>query len=66
MDLKLWPWIFVWQEAEKLEPGDDTSASFTYYDYSETRSLPISIPDYDWLEKNGDKFAVFNILMAGR
>lgn len=53
------------QEAEKLEPGDDTSA-FTYYDYSEKRSLPISVPDYNWLDKNSDRFVVFNIYMAGR
>ncbi|RWS04024.1 Sorting nexin-27-like protein [Dinothrombium tinctorium] len=52
-------------EAEKLEPGDDTSA-FTYYDYSEKRSLPISIPDYNWHERNGEKFVLFNIYMAGR
>jgi len=53
------------REAEKLEPGDDTSA-FTYYDYSEKRSLPISCPDFTWQERNGEKFVVFNIFMAGR
>lgn len=53
------------QEAEKLEPGEDTSA-FTNYDYSEKRSLPISIPDYTWIERRGEKFVVFNINMAGR
>lgn len=30
------------------------------------RSLPISIPDYNYLEKNGDRYVVFNIYMAGR
>lgn len=53
------------REAEKLDPGDDVSA-FTYYDYSEKRSLPISIPDYNYIERNGHKFVVFNIYMAGR
>ncbi|KAI1301937.1 Sorting nexin-27 [Halotydeus destructor] len=53
------------REAEKLEPGDDTSA-FTYYDYSETRSLPISIPDYKVSQRHGEKFVAFNIFMAGK
>lgn len=53
------------REAEKLDSGDDFSA-FTYYDYSEKRSLPISIPDYNYVERNGHKFVVFNIYMAGR
>lgn len=53
------------QEAEKLEPGEDSS-NFTCYDYSEKRSLPITIPDYNYMERNGDRFVVFNIYMAGR
>lgn len=53
------------REAEKLEPGDETS-TYSYFDYSEKRSLPISIPDYNYIEKNGDKYVVFNIYMAGR
>nr|XP_042901715.1 sorting nexin-27 [Parasteatoda tepidariorum] len=52
------------QEAERLEPSDESSG-YSYIDYSEKRSLPISIPDYNWIEK-GDKFVVFNIYMAGR
>ncbi|GFS38263.1 sorting nexin-27 [Trichonephila inaurata madagascariensis] len=52
------------QEAERLEPSDDSSG-YSYIDYSEKRSLPISIPDYNWVEK-GDKYVVFNIYMAGR
>lgn len=53
------------QEAEKLEPGEDSS-NFTCYDYSEKRSLPITIPDYNYTDRNGDRFVVFNIYMAGR
>uniref|UniRef100_V5GVT6 Putative sorting nexin-27 n=1 Tax=Ixodes ricinus TaxID=34613 RepID=V5GVT6_IXORI len=53
------------QEAERLEPSDDSSG-VSYVDYSEKRSLPISIPDYNWLERSGDKFVVYNIYMAGR
>lgn len=30
------------------------------------RSLPISIPDYHYIEKDGDRYVVFNIYMAGR
>jgi len=53
------------KEAEKLEPGEDSSA-FTYYDYSDKRSLPISIPDYNYNERSGERYVVFNIYMAGR
>lgn len=53
------------QEAERLEPSDDSSG-YSYIDYSEKRSLPISIPDYNWIDKNGEKFVVYNIYMAGR
>lgn len=37
-------------EAAKLEPSEDVTPYNTYYDYSEKRSLPISIPEYTWLE----------------
>ncbi|XP_067665177.1 sorting nexin-27-like [Haliotis asinina] len=53
------------QVAEKLEPSDDSSGP-SYIDYSERRSLPISIPDYHTVEKDGEKFVVYNIYMAGR
>ncbi|XP_076465552.1 sorting nexin-27-like [Babylonia areolata] len=52
------------QLAEKLEPSDDSSGP--YIDYSERRSLPISIPDYHYVENVGEKYVVFNIYMAGR
>lgn len=68
-------------EALKLEPLED-QYSYTTPDYSEKRSLPISIPDYhivpndetkkifNYLESstpNGNqKYVVFNIYMAGR
>ncbi|XP_077514311.1 sorting nexin 27 [Amblyomma americanum] len=53
------------QEAERLEPSDDSSG-VSYVDYSEKRSLPISIPDYNYIERANDKFVVYNIYMAGR
>lgn len=53
------------QVAERLEPSDDSSGHSTI-DYSEKRSLPISIPDYTTLEENGTKYVVYNIYMAGR
>ncbi|XP_014676974.1 PREDICTED: sorting nexin-27-like [Priapulus caudatus] len=54
------------KEAERLEPSDESSG-YSYIDYSEKRSLPISVPDYQHItEKNGDKYVVFNIYMAGR
>ncbi|XP_049837248.1 LOW QUALITY PROTEIN: sorting nexin-27 [Schistocerca gregaria] len=53
------------QEAERLEPVEDP-AGYTYIDYSEKRSLPISVPDYHYVEKGGDRYVVYNISMAGR
>lgn len=55
--------IFFFQEAERLEPTDDNQV---YYDYSEKRSLPISIPDYLHNERGGERYVSFNIYMAGR
>ncbi|KAH3837578.1 hypothetical protein DPMN_110973 [Dreissena polymorpha] len=53
------------QVADRLEPSDDSSGP-SYIDYSERRSLPISIPDYQTVAQNNDKYVVFNIYMAGR
>ena len=45
------------QVADRLEPSDDSSGP-SYIDYSERRSLPISIPDYQAVSQNGEKFVV--------
>uniref|UniRef100_A0A6G1S901 Sorting nexin-27 n=1 Tax=Aceria tosichella TaxID=561515 RepID=A0A6G1S901_9ACAR len=37
-------------EAAKLEPSEEATYYNAYYDYSEKRSLPISIPEYTWVE----------------
>lgn len=55
--------LFAWKEAERLEPSEDNQV---YYDYSEKRSLPISIPDYHYNEWGGERYVAFNIYMAGR
>lgn len=39
-------------EAAKLEPSEESTYYNAYYDYSEKRSLPISIPEYTWVEVN--------------
>ncbi|CAF0761201.1 unnamed protein product [Didymodactylos carnosus] len=44
--------------------GDDSSGSSN--DYSERRSLAITIPDYSILETRDEKYCVFNIHIAGR
>lgn len=41
-------------EAAKLEPSEEATYYNSYYDYSEKRSLPISIPEYTWLESTPD------------
>ena len=49
------------QVAERLEPSDDSSGQ-SLIDYSEKRSLPISIPDYQTLDHRGEKFVVSSVL----
>ncbi|XP_035447438.1 sorting nexin-27 isoform X3 [Spodoptera frugiperda] len=70
------------REAERLEPCDDGSAPvgviggaansratvYQRYDYTDKRSLPVSIPDYRIvMERNtGRSYVAFNVHMAGR
>jgi hypothetical protein len=49
------------QEAERLEPTEDPTG-YTYIDYSEKRSLPISVPDYHYSEKAGERYVVIWII----
>lgn len=52
-------------EADRLDPPDHPQTE--YIDYSEKRSLPITVPDYKHMEEeDGEKYVVFNIFMAGR
>jgi sorting nexin-27 len=53
------------EEAERLEPADDgpaagisPSAGYHCIDYSEKRSLPISVPDYRYVDHEGERFVV--------
>jgi len=56
--------------AEKLENNIDSTGSshggMQTIDYSDKRSLPITIPEYKNVERHGEKFVVFCIHMAGR
>jgi sorting nexin-27 len=36
------------------------------YDYTDKRSLPITIPNYQYVQTNGERFIVYNVNMAGR
>ncbi|CAF1256454.1 unnamed protein product [Adineta steineri] len=47
-----------------IHSGEESSGSSN--DYTERRSLAITIPDYSLLEVNDEKFYVFNIHIAGR
>jgi hypothetical protein len=49
--------LLLLQEAERLEPAEDPTG-YTYIDYSEKRSLPISVPDYHYSEKAGERYVV--------
>lgn len=42
---------------ERLEPSDDSSEP-SAVDYSERRSLPVTIPDYQTVDRNGEHFVV--------
>uniref|UniRef100_A0A1I8A6N0 Sorting nexin-27 n=1 Tax=Steinernema glaseri TaxID=37863 RepID=A0A1I8A6N0_9BILA len=44
---------------------EETSSCYRY-DYSEKRSLPITIPSYQTIAANGERFVAYNIHMAGR
>lgn len=54
---------------DEIEPdigyNDDNNGYFTH-DYSEKRSLPITIPNYQQVAANGEKFIAYNVHMAGR
>ena len=53
--------------AEKLEQIPDTANGQPIgIDYSDKRSLPLTVPEYKYVEKYGDKYVVFCIHMAGR
>ena len=51
-------------EVDRLEPPE--TGPVQYVDYSEKRSLPITVPDYRHALEAGEKFVVFNVFMAGR
>ncbi len=46
-------------DAERLDPGAlEESTTMYRYDYSEKRSLPITIPSFQWVAAPGDRFVV--------
>ena len=47
---------------ERLDPSDDSSGG-SVIDYSEKRSLPISIPDYQTTEHGSERFVVRHLSM---
>ena len=48
-------------EAAKLEPSEESTYYNAYYDYSEKRSLPISIPEYTWIEASANQNSIISI-----
>uniref|UniRef100_A0A7E4UPL1 Sorting nexin-27 n=1 Tax=Panagrellus redivivus TaxID=6233 RepID=A0A7E4UPL1_PANRE len=57
-------------DLDEIDPPDTSYADETMYnykyDYSEKRSLPITIPSYRNVNVNGEKFVAYNVHMAGR
>lgn len=47
-------------EAAKLEPVGEESSNYIAYDYGEKRSLPISIPEYSWIEPSQNQIPATN------
>lgn len=50
------------QAVERVETSDDSSGQ-SVIDYSERRSLPITIPDYQTVERNSEHYVVSNFLV---
>ncbi|XP_038072464.1 sorting nexin-27-like isoform X2 [Patiria miniata] len=47
------------------EPSDDSSG-YSYYDFSDRKPIPITVPDYRHVNTAGDKHVVYNIYIAGK
>jgi len=52
------------EKRSDIHSGEESSGSSN--DYTERRSLAITIPDYSLLQNNDEKFYVFNIHIAGK
>ncbi|CAJ0594001.1 unnamed protein product [Cylicocyclus nassatus] len=52
-------------EVDKFECCEESVISYRH-DYSESRSLPVTIPSYHTVNDGVEKFVVFNLYMAGR
>ncbi|KAK6059194.1 PX domain protein [Cooperia oncophora] len=57
--------IVISVEDPKFECGEESVISYRH-DYSESRSLPVTIPSYHTVNDGVEKFVVFNLYMAGR
>jgi len=51
---------------DAFHPGLSFSSQSHSVDYSEKRSLPISVPHYKYVDLGGERYVVYNIYMAGR
>ncbi|PAV58251.1 hypothetical protein WR25_11908 [Diploscapter pachys] len=53
------------EEIDRFEAGEESNISCRH-DYSESRSLPVTIPSYHYVNDGLERYVVFNIHMAGR
>ena len=51
---------------DDLYADDGAAASYSRYDYTDKRSLPISIPTFQYVNAPDERYIVFNIHMASR
>uniref|UniRef100_A0A8R1DQ10 Sorting nexin-27 n=2 Tax=Caenorhabditis japonica TaxID=281687 RepID=A0A8R1DQ10_CAEJA len=52
-------------DMDRYDYGEESSMAYGH-DYSENRSLPVTIPSYNTINDALERFTVFNIHMAGR
>ncbi|CAD6196177.1 unnamed protein product [Caenorhabditis auriculariae] len=53
-------------EVDRYEIGEESSVSSYRYDYSESRSLPVTIPSYHNINDSIERYVVYDLHMAGR
>lgn len=52
-------------DMDRFDYGEESSMAYGH-DYSENRSLPVTIPSYNTVQDSLERYTVFNIHMAGR
>lgn len=54
------------EDFERDNPTYSEDSPYYRHDYSDKRSLPITIPNYQYVNLNSEHFVAYNVHMAGR